>query len=114
MTHSEWLVEAKRRFGEDPLTWKFVCPACGHVASVGDWKKAGAPESAVAFSCVGRWVGVKRDALGLNPEKVKRGELPPAEGSGPCNYAGAGLFCLNPVAVEFEGNTHRMFAFADE
>lgn len=114
MKYSEWLAEAERRYGADPMGWRFVCPACKHVASTKDYKDAGAPSSAVAFSCVGRWAGIKRDALGLNPGKIKAGELPAAEGAGPCNYAGGGLFRLNPVAVEFDdGTTQKAFAFAD-
>lgn len=101
MTHDEWTAEAVRRFGDDYMRWRFVCPSCGHVASVQDWKDAGAPESAVAFSCVGRWAGG-------DPEKtfMKQG--------GPCNYAGGGLIRLNPVVVESEGGkVTRVFAFAE-
>lgn len=114
MTHAKWLAEAERRFGPDPMQWKFVCPVCKHVASTQNYKDAGAPSEAVGFSCVGRWAGAKRDALGLNPEAVKRGELAPAKGDGPCNYAGGGLFRLNPVEIEMEGGakTHA-FAFAE-
>ena len=104
MTHAEWEAEAKRRFG-DVMKWRFVCPACGHVASVADWKAAGAPSSAVGFSCVGRWSGAKRDAFGLNPKGMA------TEGPGPCNYAGSGLFAINPVAVVTENGTTRVFAF---
>lgn len=88
MTKQEWDDLAESRFGLDPLNWKFVCPACGHVASVRDWRDAGAPQSAIAFSCVGRWLkGVKvREAFG-------------GKGPGPCNYAGGGLFRLNPVKI---------------
>lgn len=114
MTHQEWLAEAERRFGPDPMKWKFVCPVCKHVQSVQDYKDAGAPSTAAGFSCVGRWSGAKRDALGLNPDAVKRGELPPAEGPGPCNYAGGGLFQLNPVEVVLDdGIVTRAFAFAE-
>lgn len=62
MTHAEWLAEATRRFGDDPMAWKFVCPSCGHIASVQDWKDAGAPEGAVAFSCIGRYSDDGEDA----------------------------------------------------
>lgn len=110
--YAEWLDEARRLFGDDSRRWRFVCPVCKHVASVQDWHDAKAPESAIAFSCVGRWAGAKRDAFGLNAEKVKRGDLPPAEGNGPCNYAGGGLFALNPVKVDRDGEVHSMFAFA--
>lgn len=100
-THPEWTAEAVRRFGDDPMKWRFVCPSCGHVASVQDWKDAGAPEGAVAFSCVGRWHGG-------DPEKtfMKQG--------GPCDYAGGGLIGINPVAVFREnGIFSRVFEFAE-
>jgi hypothetical protein len=111
MTHADWVAEAERLFGDDAMKWRFVCPVCNHVATVQDWKNAGAPEGAVAFSCVGRYAGLKRDAFGLNPQKVARGELPPAEGPGPCNYTGGGLFALNPVKVMHGGEVHTVFDF---
>ena len=61
MTHEEWTAEAERRFGKNAHDWKFVCPSCGHVASVRDWKEAGATEGEVAFSCVGRRTGAADD-----------------------------------------------------
>lgn len=94
MTLGEWHADGVRRFGPDEMAWRFVCPACGHVATTADWKAAGAPETTVAFSCVGRWAGEKREAFG--------------DGPGPCNYAGGGLIGLNPVAVDGHG---RVFAF---
>jgi hypothetical protein len=105
MTHEEWLAEGKRRFGPHMQRWQFVCPACGHVASVQDWQDAGAPETAVAFSCVGRWV--KPDLL--KPVREAFG----GEGPGPCNYAGGGLFAINPVEVHREDKTHRVFDFSE-
>ena len=100
MTHAEWVAEGKRRFGPHTHKWQFVCPACGHVASVQDWQDADAPETAVAFSCVGRWTEAKRQAFG-------------GDGPGPCNYAGGGLFAINPIAVEKDGKIHRVFDFSD-
>lgn len=94
MTHYEWYAEGRRLFGEDVMQWAFACPACGHVARTQDWKEAGAPESAVAYSCIGRWVGAKRGALG--------------GGEGPCNYAGGGLIGLNPI----QANALRPSTFA--
>lgn len=81
----DWHAELVRCFGDDPMGWKFICPSCGHVASVQDWKDAGAPSNAVAFSCIGRWV----------ESTAKIFEKP-----GPCNYAGGGLFRLNPVEIK--------------
>ena len=49
-TFEEWNAEGARRFGADQMKWRFVCPACGHVAAVQDWKDAGAPVEAAAFS----------------------------------------------------------------
>ncbi len=101
MTHAEWHAEGVRRFGDDEMKWRFVCPSCGYVASPEDWKSVGAPESEVAFSCLGRHVSTPRQAFG---------EL----GQGPCDYAGGGLFRINPVEVQFEGDkVERFFAFAE-
>lgn len=97
ITMEEWHAEGVRRFGTDEMRWRFICPSCGHVASVQDYKDAGAPENVVAFSCVGRWL----------PNAVQILEKP-----GPCNYAGGGLFRLNPVQID--GRTERYFAFAEE
>ena len=43
--------------GADAMKWCFVCPACGNVASTQEYKDAGAPEAAVGFSCIGRYLG---------------------------------------------------------
>lgn len=100
MTYEEWLTEGKRRFGDNEMDWRFVCPVCKHVASVRDWRAAGAEAGEVAFSCIGRHVKGSRDAF---EEK----------GCGPCTYAGGGLFKLNPVEVVREGKASHLFAFAD-
>ena len=86
ITHEAWMAEAKAKFGEDVMTWRFVCPSCYHIQSVQDYKNAGAPQSAVAFSCVGRWIKGSQEAFLRNKK-------------GPCNYAGGGLIHLNPVTV---------------
>lgn len=80
----DWEAEARRRFGENAMDWKFVCPSCGHIASVADWKAAGATEGEVAFSCVGRHIEASQ-------QMCRR--------PGPCNYAGGGLIRLNPVKI---------------
>lgn len=103
VTEAEWRAEGRKRFGEDTNAWRFVCPACGHVASVSDWKAAGAPPGTIGFSCVGRYGGAKREAFG--------------EGPGPCDYAGFGLFLLNPVTVADDIDSTRTasyFEFAPE
>lgn len=95
MTYLEWEEEGKALFGPNMRTWSFVCPVCKHVATVQDWLDAGAPNSTIAFSCVGRWIPGSRSAFN-------------GSGPGPCSYAGGGLFPLNPVEVDGE----RYFEFA--
>ena len=54
----EWRAEAERRFGPDPLKWRFRCPMCGHVASVEDFRIVGADSPDVAWQeCIGRYMG---------------------------------------------------------
>lgn len=101
IAHDDWWSEGVTRFGKDWLNWEFVCPVCGHVAKIKDWEDAGAPREAAAFSCVGRWLEKPRRAF-------------EESGEGPCNYAGRGLFPLNPVIVVFpDGEKRRAFEFAD-
>ncbi|MEM9073787.1 MAG: VVA0879 family protein [Myxococcota bacterium] len=97
MTRDEWHSKGVRLFGEDQMAWRFKCPACGHVATPADYKDAGAPSSAVAFSCVGRWLSDSKEAF-------------KAGGTGPCTYAGGGLFRMNPVEVDGAW----VFEFAEE
>lgn len=99
MTEQEWRDEAVRRFGPDEMQWRFVCPSCGHVASIQDWKDVGAKVTHVAFSCVGRFTE--------NPHRA-------LSGKGPCNYTGGGLIGLNPVSItRDDGGETRVFAFAE-
>lgn len=102
MTRDEFQAEATRRFGPDVMQWKFICPVCGHVASVADWQAAGASENEVAFSCVGRHLEGTREAFSSKKANAKI--------VGPCNYAGGGLFKLNPMDVDGV----RYFNFAPE
>ena len=101
LSAEQWRAEASRLFGTDPLKWRFVCPSCGHVAAVEDWKDAGAKDTQAAFSCVGRYTGA-------DDSRTFR------KAGGPCTYAGGGLFRINPVAVRHEdGAITHVFAFAD-
>ena len=106
MTYEEWQAKGKALFGPDMNDWRFVCPACGHVASVRDWRETGAGK-AVAFSCIGRFLndGPVREAFVGGKKKTP----------GPCNYAGGGLIGLNPVRVICADDyKHDVFAFYEE
>ena len=99
LVYDEWHSEGVSLFGPDEMKWRFTCPSCGYVATPEDWKNAGAPSGAVAFSCVGRW---RPESTGVIFNK----------NGGPCNYAGGGLFGLNPVHIlRPDGETHNIFAF---
>lgn len=99
LTLEEWRAEGARLFGPDEMAWRFICPACDFVASRKDWANAGAPDDAVAFSCIGRWVDGSRYAFEYGP--------------GPCDYAGGGRLRLNPVTVVSGDVTLDVFDFAD-
>ncbi len=98
LTFDQWRARAVELFGPDPLDWKFVCPSCKHVAAVRDWQAAGAKENEAAFSCVGRH-------LNADDKHTFEGK------GGPCQYAGGGLFRLNPQSIE--GRDFNVFAFAE-
>lgn len=107
LRYDEWTAEARTRFGDDSLNWRFRCPSCGLVQSLGDFKEAGIPdaERVVAFSCIGRWRRGAAEAFRSKAHHDERGDRG-------CNYAGGGLFKLNPVAVEApDGSMHDVFEF---
>lgn len=96
---NEWRAKAEALFGPDEMSWRWKCPSCGHECSAQDYKDAGAPSSAVGFSCIGRWLVAPQDAF--------------VKGLGPCNYAGGGLLQINPVHVDDGTSVHRVFEFAE-
>lgn len=103
MTLAEWRAKGKSLFGPDSSKWRFICPICGHVASVQDWRDLGA-ENAIAFSCVGRF----QEKNPLREALVKKGEKVP----GPCDYTGGGLLKFNPIHVtDDDGMEESLFAF---
>ena len=107
---ADWRAEAKKRFGPDMRKARFVCPVCKIVTTAQEWIDVKA-QDAIAFSCIGRWRPNSKDAF---PLTRKKGAPMSFSGSGPCNYAGGGLFQLNPVSVVYEdGTVGRYFAFDD-
>ena len=82
----EWQAEGVRLFGEDRMRWAFMCPRCGIVSTVQDFKDAGAHIEAVAQDCIGR----HRNDIG-------------------CDWAAYGLFDICMVHIV----ARPVFAFAD-
>ena len=98
-----WKAEGERRYGPDVLEWKVKCPMCGHVATVKDFKEAGAkgPDDAF-FNCIGRYTG--------------KGSPKEGDSSG-CNWAAYGLFGIpkgGAVVMKNEDESFQIFDFADE
>lgn len=98
----EWKAEATRRFGPDMLKWRFRCPMCGHVASVQDFKDAGAKSPSCAYQeCLGRYTG--------------KGTPKKGDSSG-CNWAAYGLFGIpaeHDIVVVAPGDQVDVYPFAD-
>ena len=104
MTYEEWMKRGTELFGEDQMKWKFICPICRHVASAQDYKDAGAPQGAIGFSCIGRYIKSTRRAFGDENSDTN---------GHPCDYTGGGLFKLNPLKITHEGEEFQYFDFAE-
>lgn len=108
MPYAEWHAEGTRRFGGDYFGWKFKCPICGNIASIGDFQKykdAGATPDSGTQQCIGRFSGSKYKAFGAST----------SERGAPCDYALYGLFRLPGVVILMPDGVKRMaFAFADK
>jgi hypothetical protein len=99
MTKDEWYARGTELFGAGYLDWRFVCPACGHIASVRDFKQykdQGANPNTATCECIGRYDGHESVVMGT---------------AKPCNYAGYGLFDLCPVRVMDGDKVIKCFAF---
>jgi len=102
MTKEESMAKGKQLFGENMMKWRFICPGCGHIQAVEDFKpykdKGVTPDSA-RNECIGRYAGGKS---WMNDKQSKLG---------PCDYAGYGLFNICPVKVVDDQGEHWCFAF---
>lgn len=113
-----WQREGVRRFGSNIATWRFKCPSCGQIQTGDDYRRWGAPirdiDRRLGFSCIGRTIAE------ANPSAKVVGFMEPTQGFG-CDYAGGGLFRINPLHVIYglskkdgEEEIRPTFAFADE
>ena len=108
-TLAEWQAEGGRRFGGDDFEkWQFECPACGHVATVIDFKEFGGQPDDSYKNCIGRFNGKGVDGMTCSASK----KPPPEHG---CNWAAYGLFgTLSRGAVVKNGDKIiEVFDFAE-
>jgi hypothetical protein len=103
MTKEEWVARGKQLFGDDLMKWRFVCPGCGHIQAVEDfrqYKEQGAKPDDATCKCIGRFSG-----------GVSWANTDFRKAKGPCDYTGYGLFNLCPVKVVDSEKEIRCFAF---
>lgn len=98
LTLAEWQAEGRARYGDNVALWKFVCPSCGFIQSAMDYRAWNTPVRAIVvrlgFSCIGRTIAelnMKLPVVAFMERHLGYG----------CNYAGGGLFRINPVEVVF-------------
>lgn len=99
LTKEDWEKKGNELFGPNMMKWRFVCPACGNVAAVEDFRpfeSQGAKPDSATHHCIGRYDG----HLDVDMGACK-----------PCNYTGYGLLDLCPVRVIDNGTEIRCFAF---
>lgn len=55
VTLAQWREQGEALFGDDMMGWKFKCPQCGHVSSLGEFKKAGLDPNLATSCCASRF-----------------------------------------------------------
>lgn len=101
---NEWRKEGTRRFGDDFENWKFICPACGHIASGKNFKDAEAEPNDMYQTCIGRHNGKGNDGMESKDE-----------GNG-CNWAAFGLLGTmgkGRTVIAEDGSEVEVFDFAE-
>jgi hypothetical protein len=90
MSMDDFLKKGFYLFGIDRNDWKFICPVCETIISVEDYKKEKAPEGAIAYSCIGRYIKNSQKAFG--DKKIIKGQ--------PCDYTTGGLLNISPIEID--------------
>ena len=109
---TDFVAEAKRRFGDDPKRWQFVCPMCGTVQSANDFYATGQFKPGtgelnkyLGFSCIGRFTGQGDEGIA-----AKNAGKPWDKG---CNWTLGGLFQTHSIElVGDDGKPHPHFDLA--
>lgn len=101
-TLQEWLQEGKTIFGNDFKNWWFVCPSCGHIASIQDFIDLGYDGNLAYQECIGRVNGNRKQ---FNKDNAKG-----------CDWAAYGLFGTcgkGRVVINENGKKVEVFDFAE-
>lgn len=102
----EWRAEALRRGKGNFLDTRFVCPACGHVATPRDFQNLGDDPNRAPQECIGR---------AMNRKGAGDGEVGEWGRKSPCNWAAFGLFGTldgGQTVVMPDGQLVNVFDFA--
>ena len=71
---SLWQGQGLTRFGSDALSWRFVCPDCGHVQSAQDFIDMGMSTklagTIAGYSCIMRWKDLSCKSQGRGPTRL--------------------------------------------
>ena len=113
ITQDEFLSEAKRRFGDNPRNWKFVCPMCGTVQSVqqllyavlASGGKKDDVHGYIGYSCIGRFTGQGDKGI-----SAKTKGIPWDKG---CNWTLGGLLRVHTLEVQIDGKPRPTFELAE-
>lgn len=94
MLYKDWVAKGERLYGKDWMNWKFKCPTCGHVQSLGEFKNAGVDPNYAIMCCASRFnLGGRKD----------------------CKWTTGGLLAIGGVyVVRPDFKIILAFAFADE
>lgn len=102
---TDWLAEAKRLFGENPLSWKFRCPVCGNEQTLADFKNIGADPEGAYQECIGRKMRYPAKNLATTPGGNGQ--------NSPCDFAAYGLLSFGCLSVLTDtGKVVKVFPFA--
>jgi len=104
----EWKAEAIKRFGKDPLTWKFVCPNCGHVQCGQDFMNINMRSPAAIDPTRSTPYPVKDCKNTAYQECIGRYGV----GTG-CDYCAFGLIDSDTKVVTPDGKKIPIFPFAE-
>ncbi len=112
-TQAELLAEAKRRFGDDPLDFAFICPTCGDVATIREFAEIRcAGRHRDGSECAGHGDASGQECIGRRLGALK-GSAKAWKGRG-CDWCAYGLFAGPWSIVMPDGRKASSFRLAEK